>query len=298
MLQQRKIGSVTELYTENGGGITQSFPTQFREFWHTKILTANDNIENYREASAAEKQAWESTHTEPYQSPPLAFIDIWNNASGKYGKYNDETGYFELNGLIDITYEEAINIYNNRIVFPFASRIDSGTNIRTNLICFNTPLNLLDATPDVGSFIRNNYIKVLNISSLSPSYNLRPYHCANFISSSSLTKVIGILDLFYVSNTLNLIRSAPLLETFFILNVKCNLSLGSAPKLNLESFEYLVTNAVNTIPIAITVHPDVYAKLTNDTANAAAAALTPEEAVQWQQLVADASAKQITFVTA
>lgn len=51
-------------------------------------------------------------------------------------------------------------------------------------------------------------------------------------------------------------------------------------------------------PRVITVHPDSYAKLTGDTTNAAAAALTEEELAQWMQIVTDAAAKKITFITA
>ena len=61
--------------------------------------------------------------------------------------------------------------------------------------------------------------------------------------------------------------------------------------------QYLVTNAANTSSITVTVHPDVYAKLTGDTTNAAAAALTAEELAQWQQLVTDATSKNINFAT-
>lgn len=40
------------------------------------------------------------------------FIDLWNVACGIYGQYNASTGYFELNGLLDITYEQALAIYD------------------------------------------------------------------------------------------------------------------------------------------------------------------------------------------
>lgn len=62
-----------------------------------------------------------------------------------------------------------------------------------------------------------------------------------------------------------------------------------------SSVNYLVANAANTSTITITVHADVYAKLTGDTTNAAAAALTEEEAAAWRQVLADANAKNISF---
>ena len=53
----------------------------------------------------------------------------------------------------------------------------------------------------------------------------------------------------------------------------------------MESLQYLVNNASNTAPITITVHPDVYAKLT-DEANA-----------DWYAVNTAAQAKNIAFAT-
>ena len=76
-----------------------------------------------------------------------------------------------------------------------------------------------------------------------------------------------------------------------------NFSVADSPLLSLASFQYMLTRTNNHTAITITVHPDCYAKMTGDTTNAAAAALTEEEAAQWQQLLADAVAKNITFAT-
>ena len=71
----------------------------------------------------------------------------------------------------------------------------------------------------------------------------------------------------------------------------------NAPKLSIDSMTNLVSLAANTAAITITVHPDVYAKLTGDTTNEAAAALTPEELAAWQQVLADAVDRNISFAT-
>ena len=76
-----------------------------------------------------------------------------------------------------------------------------------------------------------------------------------------------------------------------------NFSVADSPLLSLASFQYMLTRTNNNTAITITVHPDCYAKMTGDTTNAAAAALTEEEAAQWQQLLTDAVAKNITFAT-
>lgn len=60
----------------------------------------------------------------------------------------------------------------------------------------------------------------------------------------------------------------------------------------------MVDNAANSAPINVTVHADVFAKMTGETSNQAAAALQPEEAAQWQKLFNDAADRQISFATA
>lgn len=74
--------------------------------------------------------------------------------------------------------------------------------------------------------------------------------------------------------------------------------MATNPKWRLDCVEFVVENATNTSPITITVHADVYAKLTGDATNEAAGVLTEEEAAAWQQVLADAIEKNISFATA
>lgn len=39
------------------------------------------------------------------------FIDLWNQAAGDYGRYNEDTGFFELYEIYDIGLDEALLIY-------------------------------------------------------------------------------------------------------------------------------------------------------------------------------------------
>lgn len=48
----------------------------------------------------------------------------------------------------------------------------------------------------------------------------------------------------------------------------------------------MITNTVNTSPITVTVHSDVYDKIQDETN------------VEWHALIETAAAKQITFATA
>ena len=89
------------------------------------------------------------------------------------------------------------------------------------------------------------------------------------------------------------------LETVVIKDINGNISFSDSPLLKYESVKGFIDNRSShrSSPITITVHPAVYAKLTGDTTNAAAAALTDEEAAAWQGLVTAAAAKNISFAT-
>ena len=76
-----------------------------------------------------------------------------------------------------------------------------------------------------------------------------------------------------------------------------NVCFADSPLLSLASFQYLVTNAANTSAITVTVHADVFAKLTGDTTNEAAAALTDDEKTAWAAVLEAACAKNISFTT-
>lgn len=85
---------------------------------------------------------------------------------------------------------------------------------------------------------------------------------------------------------------------YFRFIISTDFNVQSCPLVRLDSLQYLVDNAANgSTVITVTVHPDVYAKLTGDTSNAAVQALTVEELAQWQALVATAQQKKISFAT-
>ena len=112
----------------------------------------------------------------------------------------------------------------------------------------------------------------------------------------NLTSIINY-DAKYLIQASHQSFRAPKLVTLDISNLKISLDLSKCPLINLASWQGLVSRAANTDAITVTVHADVYAKLTGDTTNAAAAALSADELAQWQALVATAAAKQITFAT-
>ena len=69
-------------------------------------------------------------------------------------------------------------------------------------------------------------------------------------------------------------------------SINTSISFSDSPLLSLESLQYLITNAINTSAITVTVHADVYAKIQDETQ------------ADWHALIASAQEKNITFATA
>lgn len=289
-------GSLTEIYANGGGYLTEAYPTNFHTFVKRKVLTASEKAEDWKEVTEKEKTTLEASDA-AWERPPQAFIDLWNNAarpyilmSGfvEYGKYNEETGFFELNGLTDITYEQALEIYNFSWLEPDKSEF-IGQNARTNFLLwsYDNRYSTGGSATKNGARIYSSFGWVgLNIEVMRVSPDNQSLQFAISPGTSSmarLRKILGVLDISRITVVFSI--GASKLEEVKITNAKCNLSFREANKLSFESIQYMVTKASNTTPITITVHPDLYAKLTD------------VENGEWFALNELAISKNITFAS-
>lgn len=212
------------------------------------------------------------------------FIDQWNAACGKYGTYNSETGFFELNGLTDITYEEAIKIL--LISSPYFSKnpnnyYHTSTQVRTFI-----PNKTSGVAIDYSSaFHGERKLEVLQILSGYGEYSDVSNLSTAFASCEHLKEIKGYL-IINSTKVANSFYNCFALEKVLLQKIAVSINLGYSPLLSLESLQYMVTNAVNTNPITITVHPEVYAKLTDETNT------------EWHKVLTDAADKNIQFATA
>ena len=271
--------SLTEIYVEGGNFITQSFPTNFHQFWTKKILTTSEKISDFKEVTAAEKTTienkdatWEKPSEELIAQCKSADVDI---------VYNAKTGYFEYNGLMDITTKQMRDIlfspwaiFNNRVQCPI--------NIRTNLVptrIYTRYAGIEDFVSLITTFVGAG-LEALKLSRATISVYVSSITTA-FTSCKKLKYIIGVLDLLYVSTAagvFNAFGGCTALEDVQLKNLKCSISFNNSPLLSLDSIQYLVTNAANTSPITVTLHPDAYARLTDE-------------------IITAATAKQINFAT-
>lgn len=228
------------------------------------------------------------------------FCDLFNQAAGEHGHAEVVDGVFScmLNGL-ELTYGEAVEIYMAGAPDSIACAGKYGmTHIRTHLPPRLYSGNNHTAAPKINGnfmFYRMDDLEVTNLSGLG----VESVYCM-FQYCPKLREIIGVFSMLDTrGERSNMFYNCPELVEFRVMQMNKDMSLEWCPKLSFATFEYMVKNrqTINQSPFTLTVHPDVYAKLTGDTTNEAAAALTEEELAKWAQLLSDAAEKEITFTT-
>nr|DAR43947.1 MAG TPA: hypothetical protein [Caudoviricetes sp.] len=196
-------------------------------------------------------------------------------------KYNEMTGYYELNGLTDITEEEMRTIYNRYLIdIGTNSRASGwlilGAKIRTNLPC----ITRADIFNGMDNSIYGTNVEVLRIcAASSEDYNRVCYieetTAVAHQSMPKLKKVIGIWR--YNSENPSKYNfgygqpfsKCPLLEEIRMGKINKSHTFAVSPNLSKESVQYMITNAnppsgAAAGSIAITLHPTAYARLKDD----------------------------------
>lgn len=208
------------------------------------------------------------------------FIDLFNAAAGSNGRYDpehapDKEHVFLLNGLW-LTYAEAVavyvswhkGVYQNEALAKFA--------VRTNMP-FRTQWNsVLERCAQGNVTVEVLYLPMMLIGNQCMQAF---YGCAN------LRKVYGLSHL-RTNIDFTTFQGCSKLEYVGITHLRGNLDLRWSPLLGADSLRFIVSNADNTSAVTITVHAEVYAKLTD-----------PAFA-EWSGMIAEAAAKNITFITA
>lgn len=281
-IETRLIGSYTEIYIGGGnaGFLTQSYPTNFHSFFTRKILAKSEKVEDFKEVTAAQRSAIEASDAS-WQEPPALFIELWNQECkfpNGIGVYNSDTGFFELNGLTDITYADAKKIYEFKEMpcFTYGDNGWSmlGTRLRTNLFKYNRLVGC-DILANGAQF------EVFRVAShegvggaVAPRARVILPNCIKIIGQISAPGVQFNAD------------ACSWLESIKLTGIFKDVSFGNSPKLSYESLEFMITNAKNTGAITITVHKDVYDKIiTGETI----------DGINWSELLTLAEAQNIAI---
>lgn len=221
------------------------------------------------------------------------FIDLWNDACGNWGKYNEETGYFELNGLTDITYEEALTIYNEKGNFFEYSKSIKG---RTNIFIYQPngmKYSMANAPMVFSEKFANSPIEILSLG--GQVVGLYGVCKQMFYKCSQLREIKGTLFLQSLNSNsmLDMFVGCSSLEIIHISDIHANISFVDSPKIKYSCFIEMIRYVANS-PV-ITVHPDIYSALQGTAPEYPFNGGTQEE---WEQLLIDATEKNIQFATA
>lgn len=227
------------------------------------------------------------------------FVDEWNARcvvcsaihpnqikQNTFGRYNEETGFFELNGLTDITYEEAVEIM--RVPDTMCSHDVANRNYQYSRARTFFPIKgdiqahrgaLFMQVPNLEVVRLVNYYIVNNGADPDTSPQLVSHTRNMFFLCPRLREVKGVIKLMSTDdmNVHFYDTFGPVLETLWVQGICLPVQLHRCPKLRLECIAYMVEYAANTTEIEIMLHPDVFA-------------LLPDE------LIAKAAEKSISFV--
>lgn len=187
------------------------------------------------------------------------FIDLWNAACKRgntvLGKFNDNTGFFELNGLTDITYEQAVYIYT-RGKAPLSAIDNFFSAIPNPLFRTNLPSGMgVSVVMYNYTFVNCSFLEVADAYYMGGGNS-------TFLSCTALREIKNMYGM--VSNSTNTFKGCVSLES---INMKIYsnvtaVSFSDSPLLSYESVSYLANNAAPKNTCIVTVHEDVYNKLT------------------------------------
>lgn len=213
-------------------------------------------------------------------------------------KFNEATGYYELNGLTDITEEQMAQIYNDSMRFPKNSPYIAGcySSSKARTLFRSTLSAIISANTslcyEVFFSSKNLEYVALSADKIGRSCSLLVY---TFAFSGKLRKIdfpMSVID----TSFNNTFKGCELLEHVLISDFRGGkLSFIDSPRLNYTSLRWLVDKAKNTTEETVTVHATTYGYLTGMTPPSEQVGGTSE---QWAQLMADAAARKISFATA
>lgn len=195
--------------------------------------------------------------------------------------YNEATGFYELNGLTDITEEQMRVIYNRYLIdigtnSTASGWLNLGKGERTNLPC----ITRADIFSGLDNAIAGLKVEVLRICAASSEDYIRTCYISSTMavahqSMPKLRKVIGVWRYysddpshynFYYGQPFS---KCPLLEEIRMEKINKSHTFAISPNLSKESVLYMITNAnppseAGVGSITITLHPTAYARLKDD----------------------------------
>lgn len=203
---------------------------------------------------------------------------VWDTSSKRW-TVGSVTGI--SNSVMTKIYSLSHNVLNNSNWDSVLYSVDIPVNLppRKSPNQFTDGINVTARSTFTGSNFKTIYL-------CPKSSFVRFSNCTYlFYGCMQLVTIVGGITL-ETSNNNAALTGCKSLQEIRIKKLRYNVNLKDSPLLTLESFQYLVENATNTSAITVTVHADVYAKLTD-----------PQQA-DWYAVNTAAQGKQISFAAA
>lgn len=200
--------------------------------------------------------------------------------------YNQDTGFYELNGLTDLTEDDIITILAAGLGKNINVYMDSaytGSAVRTNLPAQSGTVGAWRPIVLTSTFSGCRNLEVARFANTADGVMYVSNLTSTFNGCTSLREISPIICT-NVTDYTNTFSFCTALEEVRLQSVKANISFSRSPHISLESLNYLIEYSANISAIEIAVHPNVYAKI-QDTSN-----------TEWHKLIEDGAAKQISFV--
>lgn len=185
-------------------------------------------------------------------------------------KYNEATGFYELNGLTDITEEQMRKIYKY-VGTPQVKASHAYSNIRTN---FPSPGYYNGSLYDAMFYASKIEVVNLGYRQANQPNPLEPFVTLEgtnaFYICKNLRIIYGRIEQCYVTKNWDLtFGECAKLEEVRISKLMTSIKLSWSPNLSKESVLYMITNAnppsgAAAGSITITLHPTAYARLKDD----------------------------------
>lgn len=179
--------------------------------------------------------------------------------------WNSETGYWELNGLTDMTNEDMqdsylkCNMYSDILL---ASAKYMNKSFRTNMLGNIAMTSTLPANSALYLFRRNTLLEVLNFKLLANQTTDVPLYVFNnmtltFEGCTKLRTILGTVKCTDAAFNSAFSKCYELANVEMI-GVSKDISFADSPNLSKESLLFLINNA-GTATFTVTLHADTYA---------------------------------------
>lgn len=194
-------------------------------------------------------------------------------------KYNETTGFYELNGLTDITEEEMRAIYTQWQKDVGTAGHNTGwltlpPNMRTNL----PSLYRADLISALSNSIGGSSVEVLCIAEQSNDTRVMYVAATQAVAQNNMPKLRRVIGIWRYNNknpsNFNFtygqpFSKCPLLEEIRMSKINKSHTFAVSPNLSKESVLYMITNAnppsgAAAGSITITLHPTAYTRLKDD----------------------------------